>query len=116
MSFLKKCGIWIKKNWKLVAATLATIGLILSFYFFREDRKEKEILKRKLEISKKKKEIIKLETQKKMISESRKDNKEDIKTIDSKLEAIEKDINKRRAEVAKITLNQRLEELDKMGY
>ena len=116
MLFLKKFWVWVKKHWKLVLAVWGTLSLVLAMYFFKDDLKELEILKRKVDISKRKKEIIKLESQKEMISKDRKGSQEEIKRIDNRLEAIEKDVNKRRSEIAKITLNQRLEELDKMGY
>lgn len=113
---MSKFWSWIKKNYKWIVGTFIVVAMVMCLYWFRHDLKELEIVKRKIDIAKKKRDISVLEEQKKILSNQKNATKEEIKVIDDRIEESYKEINKKRAEISKLNLNETLDELDKMGY
>ena len=107
---------WCKRNWKIVVAGFTLVTLIFSLYWALEDKIQMLITKKKIEIAKNNKEIAQLESKKEALQNSRKDHQEELKKIDNRLGSIKKDIVKRRAEVDKLTLKQKLDRFNKLGY
>ena len=113
---MSKVCLWIKSNYKWIIGTVIVVSMVLCLFWFRDDLKELEIVKRKIDIAKKKRDIEVLTIKKDELSKSREKNKEQIKVIEDQIKLAKVEAAKKRAEVIKLSLNQKLDDLDKLGY
>ena len=116
MMILRSIKRFFKKNWKWISATVGIISLILCLYWGINDRLQLNITKKKIEIAKNNKEIASLENRKEALKDSKKDTTKEIDEINNRLDAIKKDLIKRKAEVAKMTIIQKNDRFNKLGY
>ena len=116
MKTLGKICIFIKKNWKVITITVSIISLVLCLYWGIQDKVLLAITKKKIELANNKKEIDKLEAKLELLKLSKKDVKQEINSINNRISSIKKDISKRKKEINKLTIQQKSDRFNKLGY
>ena len=116
MKWLKRIGLWAKKNWKWLVGSFAILFSILAMSVFGNDIKRVLIQKKKVSLAKNKRDIAVL-TEKRELIRIKIDHTEDqIKSVDDHIEYIEKDIEKDRNEILSLEMDEKLEKFDDFGY
>ncbi len=116
MRILRSITRFFKNNWKWLSITLGIIALILCLYWGINDIRQLNITKKKIDIAKGLKEIASLENKREALQDSKKDTKQEIDGINNRLDAIKKDLIKRKAEIDKLTIEQKMDRFNKLGY
>jgi len=116
MKKIKNIAIFIKKYWKWFAMTLGIVSLILCLYWGINDIKQLNIIKKKVELAKYKKEIAMLESRLELLQNSKLDTSREIEKIDAELVVINDNINKSKRAILKLTLEQKIDSFNRMGY
>lgn len=116
ITWFRKLGMWITKNWKWIVRTLALAGAMLVIYLTRNNLKEFLIEKKKIDIKRKKRDIEALEAKKAIISTGIQKTEAKIKKVDAVLAQIDESIKKERKDISTLTKGEKLDKFDELGY
>jgi len=116
ISFFKRVFLYMKKYWKWILGGIAFIAAVSGLIFVKDEVISMCIYNRKLDLMKKKKEIDLLEVKKAIIKTRIDFTEEQIAEVDSKIAEIKADMDKDRKEISKLTLKQKLDRFNDLGY
>lgn len=116
MQTLKRIGVFLKKHWKYVIATIGILLSIIGLFIIRNNYTDAQIKHKKIEIAKREREIASLQGKKELLRLQRGDTEADIATVNVRIGAVDREVLKRRAEVVKMNLEKTLDRYDKLGY
>ena len=112
---LKIAWLWCKNHWKGLCIALGVLLTLLGFLIFSNEKSFKLDF-RKLDLSKKKQEAAKLKGKKEILQVNREANQEEIAKIEDALSSIEKEIALKQAKINQMTLKQKLDKFNDLGY
>jgi len=114
--FFQKSAEFVKKYWKWIAGGLAILVAIISVFCTKKDSIKELIRLSKLELAKNKKEVEVLEAQKKKIEAQTEVTEEEIQRIDAAIVEVEEKIEKNKKAISSLTLEEKLQKFDDLGY
>jgi len=113
---LQKVFSFIRKHWKVIAGGLAIIIAIISVFCTKKDSIKELIRLSKLELAKNKKEVAVLEAKKKEIEAQTEVTEEEIQRVDLQIEAANQKIEKHKEAIASLTLEEKFQKFNDLGY
>jgi hypothetical protein len=112
---LKIAWIWLKKNYVIVLLSLGILLLVIGFLFCKSSIEEKLVLK-KLDLTRQKIAAARLTGQKDILKQNRGANEKEISEIEDILRSVDADIAHKKAEIGNLTLKQKMEKFNDLGY
>jgi hypothetical protein len=112
---LKIAWIWLKKNYVIVLLSLGIFLLVIGFLFCKSSIEEKLVLK-KLDLTRQKIAAARLTGQKDILKQNRGANEKEISEIEDILRSVDADIAHKKAEIGNLTLKQKMEKFNDLGY
>lgn len=114
--WLKKLWLYLRSHYKYVLATLGIIASLFLLYFVKNDIQDLKILNKKVGLAKDLRKIGQLEGQKSQIALQVSSTESEIKEIDSNIEAISKEVSRKKASISRMTTKQKLDKFNELGY
>lgn len=112
---LKIAWIWLKKNYVIVLLSLGILLLVIGFLFCKSSIEEKLVFK-KLDLNLQKIAAARLTGQKDILKQNRGANEKEISEIEDILRSVDADIAHKKAEIGNLTLKQKMEKFNDLGY
>lgn len=116
MSRLKRAWRWVKRHWKVVAATVGIILAAIAGIVIAGNVRKRRKQEHKIKVLKAEKEVAKLEGKREVVRRQENAVAEEVEKIDAEIEAKTEEIKRSRAEIDRLSSKEKLKEFKDLGY